>query len=49
MKEHNLVLSNEEIKALRDYLYFLAALKIEDENNKDVNKRKDERNFVLQS
>ena len=29
--------NNEEIERLRDYLYFLANLQIEDENNKVIN------------
>ena len=34
LKANGTKLNNEEIKNLRDYLYFLANLQIEDENNK---------------
>lgn len=35
LKANNLTLSNDEIKQVRDYLYFLAGLQIEAENNNE--------------
>ena len=40
--------NNEEVKMIREYLYLLATLQIECENNV-LNEMKDESYFILQS
>lgn len=37
LKANNLSLNNEEIKQVRDYLYFLAGLQVEADNNNETN------------
>lgn len=37
LKTNNLNLNNEEIKQVRDYLYFLAGLQTEADNNNETN------------
>lgn len=39
--------NNDEIKEIRDYLYFLAELQIEVENNKYNSNTDEERNNIL--
>lgn len=36
LKTNNLNLSNEKIKQVRDYLYFLAGLQLEADNNNET-------------
>lgn len=36
LKANKLTLSNDEIKQVRDYLYFLAGLQLEADNNNDT-------------
>lgn len=47
LKANGTKLNNEEIKNLRDYLYFLANLQIEDENNQIKTSEEDECGIVL--
>lgn len=46
LKEHNEKMSREEVKQLREYLYFLANLQVENENN-EKNNESDECDIVL--
>ncbi len=47
LKSNGTKLNNEEIKNLREYLYFLANLQVEDENNKSITDDEYERDIVL--
>ena len=47
LKSKGTKLNNEEIKNLREYLYFLANLQVEDENNKSITEDEYERDIVL--
>lgn len=47
LKSNGTKLNNEEIKNLREYLYFLANLQVEDENNKSITDDEYERDSVL--
>jgi hypothetical protein len=47
LKSNGTKLNNEEIKNLREYLYFLANLQVEDENNKSITDDEHERDIVL--
>ncbi len=47
LKSNGTKLNNEEIKNLREYLYFLANLQVEDENNKSITNDEYERDIVL--
>lgn len=47
LKSNGTKLNNEEIKNLREYLYFLANLQVEDENNKSITEDEYERDIVL--
>ena len=46
LKENGTSMSRKDITQLRDYLYFLAELQMENENN-EKNKESDECDFVL--
>ncbi len=46
LKENGTSMSKEDITQLRDYLYFLAELQMENEN-KEKNNESDECDFVL--
>lgn len=47
LKSNGTKLNNEEIKNLREFLYFLANLQVEDENNKSITNDEYERDSVL--
>lgn len=46
IKGHNFTISDEDLKELRDYLYFLAGFQIEEENNHLNNIKNNESNFI---
>lgn len=49
LKEYDFTISDENLKELRDYLYFLAMLQIEDENNRLNNIENNECNLIYTS
>ncbi len=50
LKEGNIILENEVLKELRDFLYSLAELQVEAEKNNGIKEVSDvQRNTILQS
>lgn len=49
LKNYDFTISDEDLKDLRDYLYFLAMLQIEDENNRLNNIENNECNLIYTS
>lgn len=49
LKNFDFTISDEDLKDLRDYLYFLAMLQIEDENNRLNNIENNECNLIYTS